>query len=166
MFDLSAEYRQQHFLTGLLFTELAAALDADSEGCVSHFADFRTGHTVTLGKGIVWLQDSPGSPMLFSESLCNIEWSSHGFICSVFLSINKNTLFVVVVLVECRNREHKISVALPSKTPLSLSELKRLAKIWPEFDTFPQASLFTTMNFYEKFERHVCPLILVKYLGI
>uniref|UniRef100_A0A8C9MLF3 Dedicator of cytokinesis 8 n=1 Tax=Serinus canaria TaxID=9135 RepID=A0A8C9MLF3_SERCA len=32
MFDLSAEYRQQHFLTGLLFTELAAALDADSEG--------------------------------------------------------------------------------------------------------------------------------------
>lgn len=35
MFDLSAEYRQQHFLTGLLFTELAAALDADSEGFVS-----------------------------------------------------------------------------------------------------------------------------------
>ncbi|NWY46142.1 DOCK8 protein, partial [Sylvia atricapilla] len=32
MFDLSAEYRQQHFLTGLLFTELAAALDADCEG--------------------------------------------------------------------------------------------------------------------------------------
>ncbi|XP_071435974.1 dedicator of cytokinesis protein 8 isoform X2 [Pithys albifrons albifrons] len=32
MFDLSAEYRQQHFLTGLLFTELAAALDTDSEG--------------------------------------------------------------------------------------------------------------------------------------
>uniref|UniRef100_A0A8B9GCI5 Dedicator of cytokinesis 8 n=1 Tax=Amazona collaria TaxID=241587 RepID=A0A8B9GCI5_9PSIT len=32
VFDLSAEYRQQHFLTGLLFTELAAALDADSEG--------------------------------------------------------------------------------------------------------------------------------------
>ncbi|NXD05348.1 DOCK8 protein, partial [Certhia familiaris] len=32
MFDLSAEYRQQHFLTGLLFTELTAALDADSEG--------------------------------------------------------------------------------------------------------------------------------------
>ncbi|OWK62736.1 Dedicator of cytokinesis protein 8 [Lonchura striata] len=32
MFDLSTEYRQQHFLTGLLFTELAAALDADSEG--------------------------------------------------------------------------------------------------------------------------------------
>ncbi|NWR21590.1 DOCK8 protein, partial [Emberiza fucata] len=32
LFDLSAEYRQQHFLTGLLFTELAAALDADSEG--------------------------------------------------------------------------------------------------------------------------------------
>ncbi|XP_053911097.1 dedicator of cytokinesis protein 8 isoform X1 [Cuculus canorus] len=32
MFDLSAEYRQQHFLTGLLFTELAAALDAESEG--------------------------------------------------------------------------------------------------------------------------------------
>ncbi|NXD26640.1 DOCK8 protein, partial [Spelaeornis formosus] len=32
MFDLSAEYRQQHFLTGLLLTELAAALDTDSEG--------------------------------------------------------------------------------------------------------------------------------------
>ncbi|OXB54791.1 hypothetical protein ASZ78_008191 [Callipepla squamata] len=32
MFDLSSEYRQQHFLTGLLFTELAAALDADCEG--------------------------------------------------------------------------------------------------------------------------------------
>uniref|UniRef100_A0A8B9CKQ3 Dedicator of cytokinesis 8 n=1 Tax=Anser brachyrhynchus TaxID=132585 RepID=A0A8B9CKQ3_9AVES len=32
MFDLSSEYRQQHFLTGLLFTELSAALDADSEG--------------------------------------------------------------------------------------------------------------------------------------
>ncbi|KAM8792920.1 dedicator of cytokinesis protein 8 [Eudromia elegans] len=32
MFDLSSEYRQQHFLTGLLFTELAAALDADGEG--------------------------------------------------------------------------------------------------------------------------------------
>uniref|UniRef100_A0A8C3URS3 Dedicator of cytokinesis 8 n=1 Tax=Catharus ustulatus TaxID=91951 RepID=A0A8C3URS3_CATUS len=38
MFDLSAEYRQQHFLTGLLFTELAAALDADSEGCVQRKA--------------------------------------------------------------------------------------------------------------------------------
>uniref|UniRef100_A0A8C3JT96 Dedicator of cytokinesis 8 n=1 Tax=Calidris pygmaea TaxID=425635 RepID=A0A8C3JT96_9CHAR len=37
MFDLSAEYRQQHFLTGLLFTELAAALDADCEGWVSQF---------------------------------------------------------------------------------------------------------------------------------
>nr|XP_006137919.1 dedicator of cytokinesis protein 8 isoform X1 [Pelodiscus sinensis] len=32
MFDLSAEYRQQHFLTGLLFTELAAALDTEAEG--------------------------------------------------------------------------------------------------------------------------------------
>lgn len=74
MFDLSAEYRQQHFLTGLLFTELAAALDADSEGCVSQFADFRmgSGHTVTLGKVVVWLQDSPVSPTLFSELLCNI----------------------------------------------------------------------------------------------
>uniref|UniRef100_A0A803VMK0 Dedicator of cytokinesis 8 n=1 Tax=Ficedula albicollis TaxID=59894 RepID=A0A803VMK0_FICAL len=38
MFDLSAEYRQQHFLTGLLFTELAAALDADIEGCVQRKA--------------------------------------------------------------------------------------------------------------------------------
>ncbi|KAF3815975.1 hypothetical protein GH733_016080, partial [Mirounga leonina] len=32
MFDLTPEYRQQHFLTGLLFTELAAALDAEEEG--------------------------------------------------------------------------------------------------------------------------------------
>ncbi|XP_067839366.1 dedicator of cytokinesis protein 8 isoform X2 [Heptranchias perlo] len=32
MFELSADYRQQHFLTGLLFTELAAALDAEVEG--------------------------------------------------------------------------------------------------------------------------------------
>uniref|UniRef100_A0A2I3HCA5 Dedicator of cytokinesis 8 n=1 Tax=Nomascus leucogenys TaxID=61853 RepID=A0A2I3HCA5_NOMLE len=32
MFDLTPEYRQQHFLTGLLFTELAAALDAEAEG--------------------------------------------------------------------------------------------------------------------------------------
>lgn len=32
MFDLTPEYRQQHFLTGLLFTELAAALDAEGEG--------------------------------------------------------------------------------------------------------------------------------------
>uniref|UniRef100_A0A2K6DVE6 Dedicator of cytokinesis 8 n=1 Tax=Macaca nemestrina TaxID=9545 RepID=A0A2K6DVE6_MACNE len=32
MFDLTSEYRQQHFLTGLLFTELAAALDAEVEG--------------------------------------------------------------------------------------------------------------------------------------
>ncbi|KAM4798241.1 dedicator of cytokinesis protein 8-like [Urocitellus parryii] len=32
MFDLTPEYRQQHFLTGLLFTELTAALDAEGEG--------------------------------------------------------------------------------------------------------------------------------------
>ncbi|XP_019373203.1 PREDICTED: dedicator of cytokinesis protein 8 isoform X1 [Gavialis gangeticus] len=32
MFDLSADFRQQHFLTGLLFTELAAALDTETEG--------------------------------------------------------------------------------------------------------------------------------------
>uniref|UniRef100_A0A452V2K0 Dedicator of cytokinesis 8 n=1 Tax=Ursus maritimus TaxID=29073 RepID=A0A452V2K0_URSMA len=32
MFDLTPEYRQQHFLTGLLFTELVAALDAEGEG--------------------------------------------------------------------------------------------------------------------------------------
>ncbi|XP_012497047.1 PREDICTED: dedicator of cytokinesis protein 8 [Propithecus coquereli] len=32
MFDLTPEYRQQHFLTGLLFTELAAALDVEGEG--------------------------------------------------------------------------------------------------------------------------------------
>uniref|UniRef100_A0A452R815 Dedicator of cytokinesis 8 n=1 Tax=Ursus americanus TaxID=9643 RepID=A0A452R815_URSAM len=35
MFDLTPEYRQQHFLTGLLFTELVAALDAEGEGYVS-----------------------------------------------------------------------------------------------------------------------------------
>ncbi|XP_059744916.1 dedicator of cytokinesis protein 8 isoform X4 [Bos taurus] len=34
MFDLTPEYRQQHFLTGLLFTELAAALDAEGEGII------------------------------------------------------------------------------------------------------------------------------------
>ncbi|XP_075453556.1 dedicator of cytokinesis protein 8 isoform X2 [Ascaphus truei] len=32
MFDLSADYRQKHFLTGLLFTELDAALDSEAEG--------------------------------------------------------------------------------------------------------------------------------------
>ncbi|XP_041104640.1 dedicator of cytokinesis protein 8-like isoform X1 [Polyodon spathula] len=32
MFDLSQEYKQQHFLTGLLFTELSAALDLETEG--------------------------------------------------------------------------------------------------------------------------------------
>ncbi|XP_032873676.1 dedicator of cytokinesis protein 8 isoform X3 [Amblyraja radiata] len=32
MFELSADYRQQHFLIGLLFTELVAALDAETEG--------------------------------------------------------------------------------------------------------------------------------------
>jgi len=74
MFDLSAEYRQQHFLTGLLFTELAAALDADSEGWVSQFADFTVGsnHTITLSKVVVLFKGSPISPTLFSESLCNI----------------------------------------------------------------------------------------------
>lgn len=55
MFDLSAEYRQQHFLTGLLFTELAAALDADCDGWVSQFANFRMGssHTIIRGKAVV-----------------------------------------------------------------------------------------------------------------
>ncbi|XP_018114075.1 dedicator of cytokinesis protein 8 isoform X1 [Xenopus laevis] len=32
MFDLSPDYRQKHFLTGLLFTELDAALDSEMEG--------------------------------------------------------------------------------------------------------------------------------------
>ncbi|KAG8130614.1 hypothetical protein E2320_017328 [Naja naja] len=32
MFELTADYRQQHFITGLLFTELAATLDAEGEG--------------------------------------------------------------------------------------------------------------------------------------
>ncbi|XP_069619933.1 dedicator of cytokinesis protein 8 isoform X2 [Ranitomeya imitator] len=32
MFDLSLEFRQKHFLTGLLFTELDAALDSEAEG--------------------------------------------------------------------------------------------------------------------------------------
>ncbi|XP_078070451.1 dedicator of cytokinesis protein 8 isoform X2 [Mustelus asterias] len=34
MFELSADYRQQHFLTGLLFVELAAALESEAEGIV------------------------------------------------------------------------------------------------------------------------------------
>ncbi|XP_005999457.1 dedicator of cytokinesis protein 8 isoform X2 [Latimeria chalumnae] len=34
MFDLTTEYRQQHFLTGLLFSELATALDQETEGIV------------------------------------------------------------------------------------------------------------------------------------
>lgn len=32
MFDLSQEFKQQHYLTGLLLTELSAALDMESEG--------------------------------------------------------------------------------------------------------------------------------------
>ncbi|XP_038660625.1 dedicator of cytokinesis protein 8 isoform X1 [Scyliorhinus canicula] len=32
MFELSTDYRQQHYLTGLLFAELAAALEAEVEG--------------------------------------------------------------------------------------------------------------------------------------
>ncbi|KAG7481213.1 hypothetical protein MATL_G00064220 [Megalops atlanticus] len=32
MFELSQEYKQQHYLTGLLLTELSAALDMESEG--------------------------------------------------------------------------------------------------------------------------------------
>ncbi|CAH2294063.1 dedicator of cytokinesis 8 isoform X1 [Pelobates cultripes] len=32
MFELSTDYRQKHFLTGLLFTELDAALDSEAEG--------------------------------------------------------------------------------------------------------------------------------------
>ncbi|KAM9330687.1 dedicator of cytokinesis protein 8 [Gastrophryne carolinensis] len=32
MFELSSEYKQKHFLTGLLFTELEAALDQEGEG--------------------------------------------------------------------------------------------------------------------------------------
>uniref|UniRef100_A0A8C5LM28 Dedicator of cytokinesis 8 n=1 Tax=Leptobrachium leishanense TaxID=445787 RepID=A0A8C5LM28_9ANUR len=32
MFELSTDYRQKHFLTGLLFTELDAALDSETEG--------------------------------------------------------------------------------------------------------------------------------------
>uniref|UniRef100_A0AAR2KB88 Dedicator of cytokinesis 8 n=1 Tax=Pygocentrus nattereri TaxID=42514 RepID=A0AAR2KB88_PYGNA len=34
MFDLSQEFKQQHYLTGLLLTELSAALDMESEGSV------------------------------------------------------------------------------------------------------------------------------------
>ncbi|KAG8455210.1 hypothetical protein GDO86_001415 [Hymenochirus boettgeri] len=32
MFDLSSDYKQKHFLTGLLFTELDAALESETEG--------------------------------------------------------------------------------------------------------------------------------------
>ncbi|KAK2489971.1 hypothetical protein MC885_012071 [Smutsia gigantea] len=41
MFDLTPEYRQQHFLTGLLFTELAASLDAEGEGSENRDAQTR-----------------------------------------------------------------------------------------------------------------------------
>uniref|UniRef100_A0A4W5KBR4 Dedicator of cytokinesis 8 n=1 Tax=Hucho hucho TaxID=62062 RepID=A0A4W5KBR4_9TELE len=34
LFDLSQEFKQQHYLTGLLLTELSAALDMESEGSV------------------------------------------------------------------------------------------------------------------------------------
>lgn len=32
LFELSQEFKQQHYLTGLLLTELSAALDMESEG--------------------------------------------------------------------------------------------------------------------------------------
>lgn len=32
LFELSHEFKQQHYLTGLLLTELSAALDMESEG--------------------------------------------------------------------------------------------------------------------------------------
>lgn len=32
LFELSPEFKQQHYLTGLLLTELSAALDMESEG--------------------------------------------------------------------------------------------------------------------------------------
>uniref|UniRef100_A0A8B9K2U0 Dedicator of cytokinesis 8 n=1 Tax=Astyanax mexicanus TaxID=7994 RepID=A0A8B9K2U0_ASTMX len=38
MFDLSQEFKQQHYLTGLLLTELSAALDMESEGSVQRKA--------------------------------------------------------------------------------------------------------------------------------
>ena len=34
MFDLSQDFKQQHYLTGLLLTELNAARDMESEGSV------------------------------------------------------------------------------------------------------------------------------------
>lgn len=36
MFDLTQEFKQQHYLTGLLLTELSVALDMESEGSVQH----------------------------------------------------------------------------------------------------------------------------------
>lgn len=36
MFDLTQEFKQQHYLTGLLLTELSAALDMETEGSVQH----------------------------------------------------------------------------------------------------------------------------------
>lgn len=41
MFDLTQEFKQQHYLTGLLLTELSAALDMESEGSVQHAAPSR-----------------------------------------------------------------------------------------------------------------------------
>lgn len=36
MFDLSQDFKQRHYLTGLLLTELSTALDIESEGWVLH----------------------------------------------------------------------------------------------------------------------------------
>jgi len=35
MFDLSQDFKQRHYLTGLLLTELSTALDIESEGSVT-----------------------------------------------------------------------------------------------------------------------------------
>ncbi|KAH0628292.1 hypothetical protein JD844_009217 [Phrynosoma platyrhinos] len=50
MFDLTADYRQQHFLTGLLFTELAAALDTEAEGLLVKGKETVLSYVVSEGR--------------------------------------------------------------------------------------------------------------------
>lgn len=41
LFELSHEFKQQHYLAGLLLTELSAALDIESEGYGGFYASLR-----------------------------------------------------------------------------------------------------------------------------
>ena len=67
MFDLTPEYRQQHFLTGLLFTELAASLDAEGEGYVS---DIEIGMQ-SKKKKICYLLKFAVRPLVLGEQRCH-----------------------------------------------------------------------------------------------